>query len=264
VTHGNRSWQSSFFLLASLLWISACASAPYTGRKQLILIDSSKEMALGQRAAADVMKKSQVSREVEANQRVRQVGTRIAAAADRRDFQWEFHVIENAKEVNAFCLPGGKIFVYTGMFQYAATDAELATVMAHEVAHALARHGAERMSTAMLAELGGAVAGAALNIQTPVALDLFNIAYGMAAEVGVILPHSRGQELEADRIGLILMAKAGYDPRAAIGFWEKMSHADKGSALPAFLSTHPADAARIAQIKSLIPEALGYYKEPAR
>ncbi|GKT08121.1 M48 family metallopeptidase [Desulforhabdus sp. TSK] len=240
--------------------LSACATAPYTERRQLMLIEPSQELALGQRASAEVLSKAKPSRDPVYVEKVEQVGRKIAGAADRPDFAWEFRVLDDPKTVNAFCLPGGKVFVYTGMFKYAETDGELATVVAHEVAHAVARHGAERMSTALLAQTGQTVAAGLLNISSPVALSAFNTAYGVAVEVGVTLPYSRTQEYEADRIGLILMAKAGYDPNAAVSFWEKMKSSKSGSATPAFLSTHPTDEARIEEIKKFIPEAMKYYR----
>ncbi len=244
--------------------LSACATAPYTGRSQLMLIEPAQELALGQKASASVLSQSKLSKNPTYVGKVEQIGRKIAAAANRRDFAWEFRVIDEPKTVNAFCLPGGKVFVYTGMFKYAQSDGELATVIAHEVAHAVARHGAERMSTAMMAQVGQQVAASALNIQSPVALQAFNTAYGVAVGVGVILPYSRTQEYEADRIGLILMAKAGYDPNAAVGFWEKMKGSDDGPSVPAFLSTHPTDEARIEEIKKFIPEAMTYYQRRNR
>ena len=190
---------------------------------------------------------------------VRRVGIRIARAANRPDFQWEFHVIDKPKVANAFCLPGGKIFVYTGIFKYISSDAELATVIGHEVGHALARHGAERMSMGLLTQLGEQAAMMALNIQSTEAMQAFDAAYGVAANIGVLLPYSRTQEYEADHIGLILMALAGYDPHAALSFWEKMAQESKGKSSVEFLSTHPLDKNRIARIKALIPEAMKYY-----
>jgi len=254
----RREFLLTLLTLLSLL-LASCATAPYTGRQQLMLIDPAQEAALGERAALQVRKESRISKNPQYNRDVDQVGRRIARVANRPDFDWEFYVIDDSKTVNAFCLPGGKVFVYTGMFRYAETDDELATVMAHEVAHAIARHGAERMSTDMVAQMGEAAAAAALNIQSPGALRVFDAAYGIAANVGVILPFNRAQEYEADRIGLIIMAKAGYNPQAAIGFWEKMRNTGDQSSVPAFLSTHPADDDRLAEIRKSMPEAMQYY-----
>ena len=245
---------SLFFLL------TACATAPYTGRSQLMLISPQEEIALGAQASREILQKEPLSDDPYYNDLVRRVGIRIARAANRPDFQWEFHVIDKPKVANAFCLPGGKIFVYTGIFKYAETEAELATVIAHEVGHALARHGAERLSMSLLAKMGEQAALMALNIQTPEATQAFDAAYGIAANLGVLLPYSRTQEYEADHIGLILMALAGYDPHAALSFWGKMAQESKGKHALEFLSTHPLDKNRIARIKALIPEAMKYYR----
>ena len=245
---------------ALLFVLVACATAPYTGRSQLMLISPSEELALGAKASQEILQKEPLSKDPYYNSLVRRVGIRIARVANRPNFQWEFHVIDKPKVVNAFCLPGGKIFVYTGIFKYANTEAELATVIAHEVGHALARHGAERMSMGLLAQMGEQAAMMALNIQTPEAAQAFDAAYGIAANVGLLLPYSRTQEYEADHIGLILMAMAGYDPHAALSFWEKMAQQSKGKTSIEFLSTHPLDKNRIARIKALIPEAMKYYR----
>jgi len=245
---------SLFFLLM------ACATAPYTGRSQLMLVSPQEEIALGNQASKEILQKEPLSHDPYYNDLVRRVGIRIARAANRPDFQWEFYVIDKPKVANAFCLPGGKIFVYTGIFKYAETEAELATVIAHEVGHALARHGAERMSMSLLAKMGEQAALMALNIQTPEAAQAFDAAYGIAANLGVLLPYSRTQEYEADHIGLILMALAGYDPHAALSFWGKMAQESKDKPALEFLSTHPLDKNRIARIKALIPEAMKYYR----
>ncbi len=225
-----------------------------------MLVSPSEELALGAKAAQEILKKEPECFDPRYTEPVRRVGIRIAQAANRPDFQWEFHVICKPKVVNAFCLPGGKIFVYTGIFKYATSDAELATVIGHEVGHAVARHGAERMSLALLAQLGEAAGAAALNIQTEGAMRAFDTAYGLVTNVGFLLPYSRRQEYEADHIGLILMALAGYDPHAALTFWQKMAQESKGKHPIEFLSTHPLDANRIARIRALIPEAMKYYR----
>jgi predicted Zn-dependent protease len=253
-----QSYFQNIIVGAMILFLLACATAPYTGRSQVMLVDWRQELALGHQASQEIKKKARLSRNPRYVQRVQTVGRRIARVANMPQFRWEFNVIESPKK-NAFALPGGKVYFYTGMLDFIKTDEELATVMAHEIAHAIARHGAERMSTAMLAEMGGAVASQALNLKTPGAQRAFAQAYGLAANVGVILPYSRTQESEADRIGLILMAKAGYDPRAAIGFWQRMSRSSRGSSVPVFLSTHPTDAQRIANIQAHLPEAMRYY-----
>jgi predicted Zn-dependent protease len=205
----------------------------------------------------EILQKEKISRDPQMNGSVTEVGRRIAAAASQPDYQWEFHVIDNPKTANAFCLPGGKVFVYTGLFRYIQDEPQLAAVIGHEVAHALARHGAERVSMVLLAQTGGAVLGAASGMDAQV----FQQAFGVAANYGVVLPFSRSQESEADRIGLILMAKAGYPPQAALAFWDNMARGEKGQQQPpAFLSTHPATADRIAAIERDIPEAMRYYR----
>ncbi|HEU4345103.1 MAG TPA: M48 family metallopeptidase, partial [Candidatus Binatia bacterium] len=188
------------------------------------------------------------------------VGQRIAAAAQRPDYQWEFNVLQG-KDVNAFCLPGGKVAFWEGIMPVAQDDNGIAVIMGHEVAHALARHGAERMTQAVGAQAIGDILAAGVGMVNPGLREDFAKLYGVGATVGVILPWGRAQESEADRIGLILMAKAGYDPAAAVGFWERMSKVQQGGNSPEFLSTHPSDQTRIAQIKAWLPEAMSYYKK---
>ena len=253
-----RAVLGPLFLICPLY---ACARAPVTGRSQLILIPPAQEKALGLQAEQDILKKEKIEQDPVLNAMLRRVGTRIARAANRPDFSWEFHLIKKDEAINAFCLPGGKVFVYTGILKYTRDECGLATVIGHEVAHALARHGAERMSIALLSEVGEKALETALAGQTPITGKTFRMLYGLASQVGVLLPYSRKQELEADHIGLILMARAGYDPRCALSFWERMKDANKGGGPPAFLSTHPTDEARILQIKRLIPEAISVYKK---
>ncbi len=244
--------------LAGLLTIGlflGCATAPYTGRSQLILVSEGEEAALGDEAYRYALRDSVVTRNPDAERVVRKVGEKIAAAANKPEYQWEFTVINDPDTVNAFALPGGKVAVYTGIFGPAQDEAGLAVVLGHEVAHALARHPAERMSQGMLLQLGSAGLSVALG-NNPGLANLIMQAYG----IGVALPFSRSQETEADRIGLILMAKAGYDPSAAIGLWQRMEKKEGGKgAPPEFLSTHPGYETRIQQLRSFLPEALAYY-----
>lgn len=249
-------------LVAALpLVLVYCAKAPYTNRSQIMLIDQAQEMQLGLQASRDILKKEKLERDPKINAMVDRIGGRIAVAAQQPNFEWEFHVIDNDETANAFCLPGGKVFVYTGILRYARDEAQLATVMGHEIAHALARHGGERMSQSLAVQAGGALASAALDIQNPATAQVFQMAYGLGTQVGVLLPFNRSQEAEADQIGLALMAKAGYNPEAAVSFWENMAkgHADKARP-PAFLSTHPPEAERIAHIRQLLPWAMQYYR----
>lgn len=233
-----------------------CATAPFTGRSQLILVSEGQEASLGDDAYRHALRDSVVSRSPEAERLVRKVGEKIAVAANKPEYKWEFTVINDPETVNAFAVPGGKVAVYTGIFGPARDEAGLAVVLGHEVAHALARHPAERMSQGMLAQLGGAGLSIALG-NNPGLANLVLQAYG----IGVALPFSRSQETEADRIGLILMAKAGYDPRVSVELWERMEMKDGGKGTPPeFLSTHPSYETRIQQLRSFIPEALTYYQ----
>ncbi len=254
-------WLAAAFLL---LLAVGCQTAPVTGRQQLILIPPSQEVALGLKSYREILKESKLSQNKILVDMVNRVGWDIARVTSRdypiaKDYEWEFNLIEDDETPNAFALPGGKIAVYTGILEYTRNEAGLATVMGHEVGHALARHGAERMSQVLLAQMGAVALNVAVHDQSPETVAALNAAYGAGATVGVLLPFSRLEESEADRIGLTLMAKAGYDPREAIRFWERMAQAG-GKKPPAFLSTHPADEKRIAQIKEWMPEALAHYK----
>jgi len=237
----------------------ACVSVPYTQRKQLLLIPESTELELGIQSFNDIIKTSKISNDPYKNALVRKVGVRIAKAANKPDYKWEFIVISN-KTSNAFCLPGGKIAIFTGLFKYIKNETSLATVISHEIAHVLARHAGERMSQDLLVNLGAKALDAGLGGQNPTARQAILMAFGLGSKVGILLPYSRKQEEEADRIGLILMAKAGYDPRKAIDFWQEMMKENKGNSPPEFLSTHPSDIKRVQKIKEFIPEAMAYLK----
>lgn len=240
--------------------LSGCATAPYTGRSQLLLISEGEEISLGVTSYNEVLKKEKVSKDPQVNAMVKRVGTRIAAVANKPEYSWEFTVIDNPKTANAFALPGGKVAVYTGILPYTKNEAGLAFVMAHEVAHALARHGGERVSQNLLLQLGQQGLNVAIASKSPEAVQAVNLGYGVVSTVGVALPFSRTQEYEADHIGILLMAKAGYDPQEAPGFFERMLQTKQGSP-PEFLSTHPADQSRIRQLRSYIPEAMKYYRK---
>ncbi len=250
--------------ILALLFIG-CTKAPITGRNQLIMINAQEEMKLGLQSEKQILQKEQVSRDPQKNAMVKRVGERIARIASSqystaKSFQWEFFVIDNDKEANAFCLPGGKVFVYTGLFKYVASDAELAAVMGHEIGHALARHGAERMSRGQLTQVSGQVLqGIMVGRGNPQNTAAVMQAFGIGTQLGVTLPHSRTQEYEADHIGLVLMAKAGYNPNAALSFWNKFSKS--GQTPPEYLSTHPAPQNRISTIKKLIPKVMPYYQK---
>ncbi len=245
-----------------VLLLSGCGNVPVTGRSQLQMVSEQQEIKMGLTSFKEILGKEKLDMDPVVNARVQHIGQRIAAATGRTDYQWEFKVIDNDKTLNAFCLPGGKVAVYTGLLPVVQDDAGLAAVIAHEVAHAIARHGGERLSQEMV------VAG--LTVATVVATndspqrDLYAGLLGAGAAVGILLPYSRLHESEADRMGLVYMAKAGYDPRAALGLWQRMAAVSKGkSKPPEWLSTHPADETRIKEIERWLPEALNHYRPSA-
>ncbi|MBN2896588.1 MAG: M48 family metallopeptidase [Campylobacterales bacterium] len=242
-----------------VLMMAGCAKAPITGRSQLLLIDYAAETAMGLSESEKIKQNAKLSSDVRLNARIRQIGARIAEASGEKKFAWEFHVIEE-DVANAFCLPGGKVFFYTGILKIMDNDDQIAAVMGHEVAHALARHGGERMSMQMLGNVGGELLGAALEVPAQYH-GLYTQAYGMASQVGVMLPFSRKHESEADQIGIYLMVKAGYNPHEAITFWKNMQRLG-GKKPPEFLSTHPSDATRIKEIEAYIKtlQKNGVYK----
>ncbi len=214
---------------------------------------------MGRQAYAEVLRQSAINREPVANGQLEGVGRRIAAATGRTDFQWRFTLIES-QEANAFCLPGGQVAVYTGILPITQDEAGLAVVLGHEISHAIAHHGAERISQSLLIQTGLAATQIALANRDPATMRQVTSLLGAGAAVGVMLPWSRAQESEADHLGLIFMAKAGYDPHAAVAFWQRMTQAAKGRRPPEFLSDHPSDETRVRQIEAWIPEAMGYYQ----
>jgi len=257
-------------MILALLLLS-CSTVPLTGRSGLNLVSDSQVTTMGYQQYSDVLKKAKLSNDAAKVQMVRRVGGRIAAAAesflresgaaaDVALYKWEFNLIEDDKTVNAWCMPGGKVAVYTGILPITKDETGLAVVVGHEVAHAIAKHGNERLSQALLVQLGGIGLSAALSTQAAATQEIFQQLYGVGTSVGVMLPYSRLQENEADRIGLVLMAKAGYDPRAAVSLWQRMN-AQGGGRSVEFLSTHPAPENRIARLQSLMPEAMRYYQK---
>jgi predicted Zn-dependent protease len=257
---------SCCLLAALVLAWSGCNTVPITGRSQLSLISASEEMQLGLTSFDQLKKESPISTEASANALLQKVGKRIAAVAekDMPDAQWEFVVFES-KEANAFCLPGGKVGVYTGILPITKDEAGLATVLGHEIAHAVARHGGERMSEAMVIQTGGKLLSTGVSKADPRWQAVASTAYGVTTTVGRELPHSRAQESEADHIGVIYMARAGYDPEAAVQFWERFmayNNPQGGGTLP-FLRTHPTDEVRIRQLKEWMPEAKAQH-QPAK
>jgi len=246
-----------FSAILALLFIG-CTKAPITGRNQLIMIDEAQEMQLGLQSAKEILAKEKLSQDPQKNAMVRRVGQRIAKVTGK-NYKWEFFVIDNDKEANAFCLPGGKVFVYSGLFKYISNDAELASVLGHEIGHAIARHGAERMSRGLLAQTGGQVLQSVMvGKGNPQNTAMVMQAFGIGTQLGVMLPFSRKQEYEADHIGLVLMAKAGYNPNSALTFWTKF--AKSGETPPEYLSTHPAPVNRIATLRKLIPKVMPMYR----
>lgn len=258
----KRSNYSRFILFALVISfvIAACATVPITGRKQLIIIPVGQELALGADSYRQVLSESDVVTSGPDFEMVRRVGGKIAAISHEPGYEWEFNLVRDDEMVNAWCLPGGKVAVYTGILPVTMNEAGLATVMAHEVAHAIARHGGERMTDQLAFQLGGMTLDALLNEKSERTRNLILTAYGVGGTLGVLLPFGRAQESEADHIGLVYMAKAGYDPREAIAFWERMDQQSGGAAPPEWLSTHPSHETRVEDIRGWLPEAMKHYK----
>jgi len=237
---------------------ASCSKTPYTNRKQMVIFSPQQELQMGYQSAQQILKQEHVSNDRRINALVKRVGQKIANAAAQPGYKWQFFVIDK-DQLNAFCLPGGKVFVYTGLFKAVQNEDQLAVVVGHEVAHAIARHGAERMSMIQLGRMGKQIAAKTLGGGKYA--QVINQAYGAGETYGMVLPFSRKFEYEADEIGLYLMTKAGYNPNEALKFWNNMRRLKKGMRNPPeFLSTHPADANRISKIKALIPKALEHYR----
>ncbi|NOY79703.1 MAG: M48 family metallopeptidase [Kiritimatiellaeota bacterium] len=255
--------RTGLFLVAVglLTGLGGCQTAtePFTGRSQLILTSPSQEMQAGLQAWRQVTEREKPCRDRWKVEAVRRVGQALSRAAARPDFNWEFRVFES-DQANAFCLPGGKVGVYSGLFKYVANDAELAAVVGHEIGHAIARHGGERMTQAMLLDLGALGLSMAVKGRPEEQRARWLAAYTGLSTVGVVLPFSRRQEYSADEIGLMLMAKAGYDPEAAIEFWRKFAAKQKTPAVAEFLSTHPLDNKRLQRLRNFLPKAILEYE----
>ncbi|MFT4153851.1 M48 family metallopeptidase [Parafilimonas sp.] len=259
-------------LLASTasLHFFSCTRNAITGRSQLSLVPESEMQQMAITQYNQFLNENKVVPKTNDNaEMVKRVGSRIASAIttyyrekgitnDIANYKWEFNLVQSS-EVNAWCMPGGKVVVYTGILPVTQNEDALAIVLGHEITHAIAGHGRERMSQAMVAQ-GLQVAGNVALGSNPKTVNIFNNIYGPAAQVGVLLPNSRNQESEADHYGLIFAAIAGYNPQEAIPFWTRMANLSKGSTSPVFLSDHPSDASRIQKLKALMPEALAYYK----
>ena len=258
-----------FFTLAVMI-LTACSSVLITGRKQLLLVSDADVLSMSATAYKEFIDSVPASKDTANTALVKKVGNKIAEAvvaylkangheADVATLNWEFNLVKDTS-VNAFCMPGGKVVVFEGILPVTMDETGLAVVMGHEIAHAIAKHSNERLSQQMLAQYGAALTDMLLSNKTAATRQTINILYGIGAEVGVILPYSRKHEYEADRLGLIFMAMAGYDPNQAVDFWQRMSANGSGS-LFEFLSTHPTDEHRIAKMKECLPEALGYVKK---
>jgi predicted Zn-dependent protease len=272
VTNATRDLRPVPALLGALaLAVASCTTVPITGRQQLSLVPQSDLVSVAADNYQQFLQEATVVTEGEAAASVRRVGGRIAEAAERflrdvgmgaevRYYDWQFSLIEDDETANAFCMPGGRIAAFTGLLPITRDDTGLAVVMAHEVAHAIAHHSGERMSQLLVAELGGRALANAIGEKPEETQELLMLAYGIGANVGVLLPYSRQHESEADRIGLTLMAMAGYDPGEAIPLWERMD-AMGGPRPPEFLSTHPHPTTRIDEIREHLPEALEHYQE---
>lgn len=245
--------------------IYSCATNPFTGESKMAFVSNSEILPSAFQQYSQFLSENKIISGTADARRVENIGTKIKVAAERwlnangqagylNDYRWEYKLVES-KDVNAWCMPGGKIVVYSGILPITKDDAGLATVLGHEVSHALANHGQQRMSAGILQQLGGAGLAIATGGASAETQQIAMQAYGAASQVGGMLPFSRSHETEADKIGLILMAIAGYNPDKAIEFWSRMSANAGGNAPPEFLSTHPADATRIANIRALIPQA---------
>lgn len=256
-------------LVSALLLLSGCGSVPVTGRKQMLLVSDSEVLTSSLTQYSEYMKSAPLSTDAKGKAMVTRVGKKIAAATEKylnenglanevKNFAWEFNLVKD-NQMNAFCMPGGKIVVYEGLLKLVSSDDELAVVVGHEVAHAVAKHSNERISQQLLTQYGAQVLNEALSNKSARIQQIGNTVYGLGAQYGVTLPFSRKHESEADYMGLIFMTMAGYNPNVAITFWQKMSTSG-GASVPEFMSTHPSDATRINDIKKYLPELEKYKK----
>ena len=266
---GKKSILMISALLLTAVLMAACATVPITGRKQLSLISDSEMNAMSFQQYEQVIAESQLSTDAEATAMIKRVGGRIQGAVEEfyrdngmsgelKGYAWEFNLIES-DQVNAWCMPGGKVAFYTGILPVCQDDTGIAVVMGHEIAHAIAEHGSERMSHQIAVQMGGMALSEATKSKPEETQAIYMSVFAVGAQYGAMLPYSRKHESEADHIGLIFMAMAGYDPREAPKFWRRMS-AGGGGAPPEFMSTHPSDETRIRQLNENMSEALGYYR----
>jgi predicted Zn-dependent protease len=268
----KRTLISTIIILSSLaILTSSCSEVAITGRKQLNLVPDALMNSMSFQSYSEFLSQNKISTDTASTQMVKNVGQKIQKAVEQycaennmsdrlKGYQWEFNLVEDPN-VNAWCMAGGKVVVYTGILPVTKNEAGLATVMGHEIAHAFAKHGAERMTQGLLVEMGGMALSKALANRPEETKNLLLRSYGTGTQYGILLPYSRKQESEADHLGLIFMAMAGYNPNEALDFWQRMAASSSGQAPPEFMSTHPADSTRIRNIKELIPEAMRYYKQ---
>ena len=263
--------QKKIIIVSAIVALISCTKVPITGRRQMNLLPESEMMSMSLTSYQDFLSKNKKLPDSDSRtELVRKVGNNIANAVQQfmlsnkkyanrvEGFKWEFNTVDD-KTINAWCMPGGKVVVYTGLLPITQDEASLAIVMGHEIAHAIARHGNERMSQGMLVQLGGIGLAVATSSQPAVTQDIFNQSYGVASGLGT-LAYSRKHESEADKLGLVFMAMAGYDPSIAPAFWERMAASSTGQKPPELLSTHPSDETRIKDIRAFLPEAMKYYK----
>ena len=267
----NRINKLKLVIILSLIsLVSSCTEIDFTGRKQFNLVPDSMMNSMSFQNYGEFLVENKLSTNTQQAQMVKRVGSRIQAAVEKycndngqqdklKGYEWEFNLVEDPN-VNAWCMPGGKVVVYTGLMPVAQTEAGLAVVMGHEIAHAFARHGAERMTQNLIVKAGGLALTKFIEERPEQTKSIFMAAYGAGTQIGIILPYSREHETEADHLGLIFMAMAGYDPHEAVTFWQRMSAASSGSQPMELLSTHPSNATRIKDIENLLPEAMQYYK----
>ncbi len=266
--HGLHRYLLLTLTLAVL--VSSCATVPITGRRQLDLIPDSTMLSMSLQEYDQFLQENKLSSDHNATAMVQNVGRRIQAGVEQyfaennmsqklQNYQWEFNLVES-EDVNAWCMPGGKVVVYTGLLPVAQDETGLAVVMGHEIAHAIARHGGERMTQGLAVQLSGLGLSEAMQNKPEETRQLWLTAFGAGTQLFGLLPYSRLHESEADHLGLIFMAMAGYDPHAAVGFWERMAQEGSGQAPPEFMSTHPSDATRIRKIEEALPEAMNYYQ----
>jgi predicted Zn-dependent protease len=250
---------------------AACSTVAISGRKQLNLVSDSELLAMSAQQYDTFLVEAKVSDDRAQTALVRRVGQNISAAveqyfrdrgqsAELKDYDWQFNLVED-DQVNAWCMPGGRVVFYTGILPVCQDETGISVVMGHEVAHAVAKHGAERMSQGLLVQMGGMALSAAVQSKPAETQQLWMTAFAVGAQFGVMLPYSRTHESEADHLGLIFMSMAGYDPNQAVGFWQRMAANAGGAAPPEWMSTHPSDQTRINDLKAHLPEALGYYQK---